>query len=164
MIVIEKKRTIMIHCILGLAVCATTLRGSRASLGQIAGHIAVTPPGTPCITPVDLPAKLHCTLTSCSRPFVYHRPDSAAGFELVSRRPVIIFHPQKFSGRKTSAAEVFLGKVPIVLPALVFRPSGTFPGPAVEIFRRWVFSGLGIFFRNSVYSYATNQVVVHHMY
>ena len=59
--------------------------------------------------------------------------------------------------------EVFLGKV-LLLIALVSRSSGTFPGPTVEIFRRWIFSGLGIFLRNSVYSYATNHVVAHHMY
>ena len=34
----------------------------------------------------------------------------------------------------------------------------------VEIFRRWIFSRLGSFLRNSVYSNATNQVVAHHMY
>ena len=50
-------------------------------------------------------------------------------------------------------AEVVLGKV---LPAIVFRPSGTFPGPTGKYNPPMDISGLGIFLRSSVISYATN--------
>ena len=98
------------------------------------------------------------TNTWCSRKHSFRRSCVTYANAGVTAR---IYARRNFPAGKLQLVEVFLGKV---LLALVFRPSGTFPGPTVEIICRWIFSGLGIFLRNSAYSYATNQVVAYHIY
>ena len=110
MIVIKKKHTVMNHCLLRLAVCAATPPRiwGRVSLGQIAGHIAVSPSGI-----IRLPGTMMLVMSVCCR--VNMKQGKKFGTEKI-RRGIVLLARAVFQKESVANSQLLTAQLAMYIP------------------------------------------------